>query len=254
MHIDWNVESRIILALGQNGDSDKQIAKSINFDTMEHSALVDSRNQSGRNSFSPREKLSVSVRNDAFVSALDNDMGQQEFDTRSEYLRSPNYLRDSSIISDRYSTSPLNTPLKSKTMKDITALSGSEAPSPQYHHERNSTIRNSSSSPSPPPPPNNFFNSRQSTPPSVLNSTGQTVSDQRKSIGITGTDSVLDRLRAIEGTLLAQTENNSSIEEKILNVSEKLLTVDSSIHPAIHELQLRFDRELLIIRREFESR
>ena len=252
LHIDWNVESRIILALGQNSDSDKQIAKSINFDTMEHSEPVDSHNRNGGSTASSREKISVSVRNDSFLVLSEQDTQHQELDERSEYHRSPNYLRDSSMISSKYCPSPIYTPQKSKTLKNGEAHSESEAPSPKYQFERNSAIRNapSSSSPSPPPPPSNLFSSsKHLTPPSTLNS-----SSQRKSFGIAGSDTVLDRLRAVESSVQAHTENSSLLDEKIRNISEKIVSVDSSIHPAIYELQQRFDRELMIIRKEFESR
>ena len=257
LHIDWNVESRIILALGQNSDSDKQIAKSINFDTMEHSALVDSQNRNGGSTSSSREKISVSLRNESFLDSQEHYTQHEELHDRSEHLRSPNYLRDSSMISSRCSPTSTYKPLKSKMLEDAEALSESEVPSPKYQFERNSAIRNapSSSSPSPPPPPSNLFSSsKHLTPPSTINSTPLASSSLRKSFGIAGSDTVLDRLRAVESLAQAHTENSSHVEEKIRNISDKIVSVDNSIHPAIYELQQRFDRELMIIRKEFESR
>jgi hypothetical protein len=64
----------------------------------------------------------------------------------------------------------------------------------------------------------------------------------------------LHRLRSVEGTLQGQDECNTSLERKIQDLDEKLMMVDSSIHPAILELQQRFERELGALRRDNENR
>ena len=77
----------------------------------------------------------------------------------------------------------------------------------------------------------------------------------RKGYGApSSSDSVLDRLRYIEGTLPIQIEMNSLIEGRVYDLDKNVSILEASITPALLELQVRFDRELSVLRREHESR
>ena len=67
-------------------------------------------------------------------------------------------------------------------------------------------------------------------------------------------DSVLDRLRYMEGTLPIQNEMNSLTEGRIYDLDKKLSLLDAAVAPALLDLQIKFDRELSVLRREHESR
>lgn len=237
-HIDWDVESKIILALGENSGSDKQVAKSLNFDTSEHSTPAGTPRSESRSPFlsglSPREKISISVRNDA-VKYQGDRSEQVEVDAKhtAQLLTSASYRQ----IPSAYTDEEIRTALSCQNTRSASSA---------YPSERNGAVR----SPSAPTTPNSM--SRSFAPTSA--SSSQLKSSTRRGLGTPGSDTILDRLRSVEGILQFQDECNSSLERKIQDLDDKLLMVDSSIHPAILELQQRFERELGALRRDNENR
>jgi hypothetical protein len=240
-HIDWDVESKIILALGENAGSDKQVAKSLNFDTTEHSTPAGTPRSESRSPFlsglSPREKFSISVRNDT-VKYHGDQSEQYEVDTKhsAPLLTSGSSRLIPSAVS-AYSDEEIRTALACQNMRSASST---------YPSDRNGALR----SPSAPSTPHSVSRMLASTSAS----SSQLKSSTRRGFGTPGSDTILDRLRSVEGTLQGQDECNTSLEQKIQDLDEKLLMVDSSIHPAILELQQRFERELGALRRDNENR
>jgi hypothetical protein len=237
-HIDWDVESKIILALGENSGSDKQVAKSLNFDTSEHSTPAGTPRSESRSPFlsglSPREKISISVRNDA-VKYQGDRSEQIEVDAKhtAQLLTSASYRQFPSAYTD-------------EEIRTALSCQKTRSASSAYPSERNGAVR----SPSAPTTPNSMSRSFAQTSAS----SSQLKSSTRRGLGTPGSDTILDRLRSVEGILQFQDECNSSLERKIQDLDDKLLMVDSSIHPAILELQQRFERELGALRRDNENR
>lgn len=240
-HIDWDVESKIILALGEIAGSNKQVAKSINFNTSEHSTPAGTPRSESRSSFlsglSPREKISISVLNDT-VKYQDDRSEQSELAAKhsASLLTSASCRPVAGAVSD-YSDEETRTSL---------ACQNSRLASSAYSSDRNGTAR----SPSAPSTPHAM--SRMLAPTSA--SSSQLKSGTRRGFGTPGCDTVLDRLRSVESTLQGQDVCNNSLERKIQDLEDKLLLVDSSIHPAILELQQKFDREVGALRRDSDIR
>lgn len=240
-HIDWDVESKIILALGEIAGSNKQVAKSINFDTSEHSTPAGTPRSESRSSFlsglSPREKISISVLNDT-VKYQDDRSEQSELATKhpASLLTSAACRPVAGAVSD-YGDEETRTSL---------ACQNSRLASSAYSSDRNGTARY----PSAPTTPHSI--PRMLVPASA--SSSQLNSGTRRGLGTPGSDTILDRLRSAESTLQGQDECNNSLERKIQDLDDKLHLVDSSIHSVILELQQRFDRELGALRRDTDNR
>ena len=251
-HIEWNAESKVILALGDDGSS-TQSAKSLNFDTTVHttsnSPYPDNRSMF-LSSLSPREKLTISVRND---SNMKNGLSVREPDEGRFTPQTPS-VQSLSVSSSSVTKSP-HFQKSSVTNNSI----NNSAPSSSTMNRQRTGAPMTLSSPSPSPSPQivKKLCSPPFTPTSTSNHIGgnQSMNSARKGYGApSSSDSVLDRLRYIEGTLPIQIEMNSLIEGRVYDLDKNVSILEASITPALLELQVRFDRELSVLRREHESR
>ena len=92
--------------------------------------------------------------------------------------------------------------------------------------------------------------------PHTLNTTNNTLNASKRTFGTpsSSSDSVLDRLRYLEGSVPLQNERNSIIEGKIFDLGRNIDVTAASIAPGLMDLSERFERELAAMRREHESR
>ena len=214
-HIDWNAESRILLALGDDGTS-HQTTKSMNFDTTVYTKPTGSLQPDRQNSFlsslSPREKLSVSVRSEASPVRLEADgemFSPQSVQSGSTAVNS--VLASTFCHQPDHKLNATGTLILKSTMLNIQQATPKPCSPANSHCRGHLTPRSSS-------------------------------------------NSVLDRLRYLEETMPLQNQQNSLTEGRISDLDERIAYIDASIASAVNGVQIKFDRELETLRREHENR
>lgn len=238
-HIDWNAESRILLVMGDDGSS-QETTRSMNFDTTVHttpsgSFLPDSRNLF-LSSLSPREKLSIHVKNDTSLVQQETNGGR--FTPRSTQSGS---LAVTSVTKSTYFHQSGHRTQATTTSAPISTSS---------NHLLKSAL-----APSTPTLNSQYVTSKLCSPPS-----SSMMNESAKSSGRghltprSSSNSVLDRLRHIEETMPMQNQQNSLIEGMIFDLNTRMALVDTSIASAVHNVQTKFERDLEAIRRDLENR
>jgi hypothetical protein len=219
-HVDWDAESKTILALGDGVDSNS-IAKSLTFDTTVHtsspkgSPFLESRNLF-LSSLSQREKLTMSFSN--------------EKNTASDHI------------------GPTASHQAGFTQGYISPIRGENSfmpvPSSSSKHYQEQNMKSPPSSPIPPPP---IYLPKDIQPFSPNGTKPLTPTPS-------SSGSVLERLRAVEAHFPLQHQHNTSIEAKLNDIDGEFAKFNVDVSTSLQDLQKRFERDMKQVHRESENR
>jgi WD40 repeat protein len=220
-HVDWDAESKTILALGDGGDANS-VAKSLNFDSNVHTSPKGSPYPESHNLFlsslSQREKLTMSISNEKTKTA-DQEVGSNQAGF------TPGAKQASFLSPIRVENSFIPVPSSS---------------SKQYQEQN---MKSPPSSPIPPPP----IYLPKDTQPFSPNGTKTTTPTS-------SSGSVLDRLRAVEGHIPIQLQHNTVYEAKLIDIDGEFAKFNVDVSVSLQDLQQRFERDIRMVHRESENR
>jgi hypothetical protein len=248
-NIDWDIESKTILAMGDGTDVSSSIAKSLNFDSNVQSPKSSQSYQENRSTFlsslAPREKLSITVSNNGANGSSDIITGVNSDTGRSKHSQlTPNSGR----IAMLSTFSTIATPSYSDTA-GRTATNGNMTTPALSSSAKLNDFGEKLPPPSPPPsPPLNLPNQLPCSQTPYKLHTG---SNRREfTTPSSSSGSVLERIRAIEASFLPQAAWNSMTEEMVHDLDSELAKLCASTHTALHNSKQNFDRQIEVLQKE----